>query len=125
MDTVTRLRKNGKAGVPVWGGGKIQGHVVGEAGLVVFVRSVTWGRHFFRLDAGWSVSGPILAQLDELAVTLLRYVDDTGGTWEISLEDFKRDAIRRDFGEVQFILPREGWAYAQPPQRPEQLALAI
>lgn len=125
MNTVALLHKNGKTGVPVWGGGTIQGRVIREGGQVVFVRSVTWARHFFRLDSGWSISGPILAQLDGLAVTLLRYVDDSGGTWEIGLEDFKRQAVRRDFGEPQFILPTEHWAHTAPPQRPEQLALAI
>jgi hypothetical protein len=125
MITIARPHKNGKAGVPVWAGGTVQGQVIGEGGQAVFFRPVTWGRHFFRLDSGWSVSGPILAQLDKLAVTLLRYVDDTNGIWEVRLEEFKQRAIRRDFGEVQFILPREAWAHTPPPQQPEQLALAI
>jgi len=124
METVTRSRKQGKVGVPVWGGGAVQGHVTEEGRRVVFVRYVTWTRHFFRLDTGWSVSGQILAQLEQLAVMVLRYVDDSGGTWEIGLEDFKRHAIRRYFGEIQFIVPLDHWVHRQR-EASAQLALAI
>ncbi len=118
------LRSAGVEVALIRAGGAVQGRVLEEADRRVFVRPVTWARHFFRLDDGWSISASVLAQLHGLCVDVLRYADDAGGTWEVTLAEFLRLARRRDYAdETQFILPRAHWAHTPPTPRPAQLSL--
>ncbi len=104
-------------------GGRVIGRVIEEAGRRVFVRHVTWARHFFRLGDGWSLSASVLAQLERHGVSLIRYFDDDRGIWEVALADLLRLAERRHYGEEQFILPRARWSHTAALPSPKQVAL--
>jgi len=99
-------------GIPVWGGGVVQGRIVQEGSTLVFLRRVTWARHFFRALQGWSNSGEVVGQLRAGRVDLLRFLDDLGTTWEIPFSDFLVHAEQKQFpnADLQYICPLQFWS---------------
>ncbi|MGQ0551238.1 MAG: hypothetical protein ACT4PY_16385, partial [Armatimonadota bacterium] len=90
-------------------GRRVIGKLIVKDGRRVFLRRVRWDKHFFRLLGGWSASLPVLNQLQALRVDGLCYLDDTGGVWEVDLDRFLQLSIRRNFDELQLILPLRFW----------------
>lgn len=88
--------------------GRPVGRVVGEA----FVKTVAASRHMLRRPEAWCLDTQSLEDARRLGATMVELHDqDTGRTFEASLEVIRRDGIPLDRGfGPQLALPLHRWA---------------
>lgn len=81
-------------------GDKIAGKLLMINGDWCFYREVSKGRHIFKTFDAWSIQASLLPVLEADGVKwIYQYDRQAGQMYRIKLEEFKKKAVLRNFGE--------------------------
>jgi len=110
--TLTSIRVEFKTEGPVLPSGKRIGQFAMDGELRIWVRYVQQQSHLLRIRDAWTVNKPLLDQLRDEGIDIIRYVTDSE-TYEVGVEEFADVAeCLPGFacGEDCYALPRGSWA---------------
>jgi len=98
-------------GCPHLPSGQFVGTYTTEGGKRIWTRHIDPQRHLLRIRNSWTVNAPVLDQLAEDDVYLIRYVTPAE-IYEVPLSEFMRQSEKLEHfacGEDTFALPRGYW----------------
>ena len=106
--------------------GRQLGSFSDEGDKRVWIRKVKTDPHLLRIRDAWTINRPILEQLQQAGVDVIRYVADSG-TYEIDVSEFLLHAEKFEKfanGEDAFALSRANWT-THASGEPELLPLFV
>jgi len=106
--------------------GKQLGNYSDEGEKIVWIRRVSVDRHLLRIRNAWTINRPILEQIQQAGVDVIRYVEGSDD-YEVDLSEFlQRAEIFKNFanGEDAFALSRAKWT-THSSGEPELLPLFV